>query len=59
MQDHFEHPRPGQLTICCVEGINIPKLARGIAEIFGKPVTVGQGEHVNGVPVGTILIGDL
>lgn len=59
MQDHFEHPRPGQLTICCPGGINIPKLAAAIAQIFGKPVTIGQGEHFNGVPVGTILIGEL
>jgi hypothetical protein len=59
MQEAFEHPRPGQVIVACPEGINIAKFALGLAQIFGRPVTVGLGIHVNCVPVGTLLIGEL
>lgn len=58
-QESFDHPRPGQLIVACPEGIDVMRFAMGLTQIFGKKVTVGAGIHTNGVPLGTLLIGEL
>lgn len=59
VQQSFNHQRPGSVTIACPRGINIQRLAMGLAALFGERVTIGKGENVNGVPVGTLYIGEL